>query len=328
MAEALAADPNDRTAIHAGDRAQTQARQVRRYKLAVLGPLALILTALLVPVLTLQLYFSFHGYSPYLGSWLDAEFIGLDLFWEVLADPRFWLSVARSLYFAIGSTFGCFVIGFLLAYLMYRPFPGRGLFYIIFIVPMLTVPIVVAYTAEMLLYQNGPVNGIISALSGEDVNVAWLTNADLALTSVMILEIWNWTPFSFIIMLAGLTSLPREPVEAAQILGASRWRIFTEIQLPLLRPVIILALILRFLEAMAEFPKIWSLFQGGPGSATETIPVLIYLTTWNYFDISRGAAMSYITMMLMIAIVLAAIWVLRRERRALDQLHGAKATAE
>jgi multiple sugar transport system permease protein len=105
-------------------------------------------------------------------------------------------------------------------------------------------------------------------------------------------------------------------------LGAGKLRIFWEVQLPLLRPVIILALILRFLEAMAEYPKIWSLFQGGPGSASETIPVLIYLTTWNYFEISKGAAMSYVVMLLMIAIVLAAIWVLRREKSSLDKMYN------
>ena len=123
-------------------------------------------------------------------------------------------------------------------------------------------------------------------------------------------------------MMAGLASLPKEPQEAAQILGAGQLRIFWEVQLPLLRPVIILALILRFLEAMAEYPKIWSLFQGGPGSASETIPVLIYLTTWNYFEISKGAAMSYVVMLLMIAIVLAAIWVLRREKSSLDKMYN------
>ena len=85
------------------------------------------------------------------------------------------------------------------------------------------------------------------------------------------LDIWNWTPFSFIIMLAGLSSLPKEPVEAAQILGASSWRIFWEVQLPLLRPVILLALVLRFLDAMGAFPIIWGLLQGGPGTATETL---------------------------------------------------------
>ena len=112
-----------------------------------------------------------------------------------------------------------------------------------------------------------------------------------------------------------------EPIEAAEILGASKWRIFWEVQLPLLRPVILLALVLRFLEAMAEFPKTWSLFQGGPGSATETLPVYIFMTTWQYFQISKGAAMSYIVMLLMIVIVLIAIHLLRREKRSLDQMY-------
>ncbi len=136
-----------------------------------------------------------------------------------------------------------------------------------------------------------------------------------------LLEIWNWTPFSFIIMLAGLAAIPKEPIEAAQILGASHWRIFWEVQVPLLRPVILLALVLRFLEAMAEFPKTWALFQGGPGSATETLPVYIFMTTWQYFEISKGAAMSYIVMMLMIVIVLIAIHFLRREKHALDAMY-------
>ena len=137
-----------------------------------------------------------------------------------------------------------------------------------------------------------------------------------------LLEIWNWTPFSFIIMLAGLSSIPKEPMEAAQILGASRWRVFWEVQLPLLRPVIFLALVLRFLEAMAEFPKIWALFQGGPGTATETIPVYIFLTTWQYFQISKGAALSYVAMMLMIVIVLLAIKLLAaREALQCDAMY-------
>ena len=133
-----------------------------------------------------------------------------------------------------------------------------------------------------------------------------------------LLDIWNWTPFSFIIMLAGLSSLPKEPVEAAQILGASSWRIFWEVQLPLLRPVILLALVLRFLDAMGSFPIIWGLLQGGPGTATETLGIYIYITTWQDFNVSLGAAQSYITMVMMVIIVLLAIRMLRREKRSLD----------
>jgi multiple sugar transport system permease protein len=301
---------------------------LRRFRWAILSPLIALFAFVLLPVLFLQLYFSFHQWTVYLGSWWEAEYVGLDLFEEVVSDPRFGWAVLRSLVFAIGSTIGCFVVGFALAYLMRRPFRGQALYYAIFILPMLTVPVVVAYTAEMLLYQSGPINDLISRLTGIDFKPMWLTNPNLALATVMLLEIWNWTPFSFIIMLAGLAAIPTEPIEAAEILGASRWRIFWEVELPLLRPVIVLALLLRFLEAMAEFPKTWALFQGGPGTATETLPVYIFLTTWQYFEISKGAAMSYIVMLMMIAIVLLAIRVLRREKSSLDRMYAHAAAVD
>src|SRR5512137_2557791 len=204
---------------------------------------------------------------------------------------------------------------------MYKPFRCQAFYYILFILPMLTVPVVVAYTAEMMLYQSGPLNDIITRLSGVEFKPSWLSNPDLALMTAGLLEIWNWTPFSFIIILAGLSAISTETIEAAEILGASKWRIFWEVQVPLLRPVILLALVLRFLEAMAEFPKTWALFQGGPGTATETIPVYIFITTWQYFQISKAAALSYIVMVLMIVIVLIAIHLLRREKRSLDQMY-------
>src|SRR5712671_4616018 len=139
---------------------------LRRFRWAILSPLIAVFAFVLLPVLFLQLYFSFHQWTVYLGTWWDAEFVGLELFQEVLTDPRFGWAVVRSLAFATGSTVGCFVVGFALAYLMYKPFRGQAFFYIIFILPMLTVPVVVAYTAEMMLYQSGPINDVITRLSG------------------------------------------------------------------------------------------------------------------------------------------------------------------
>lgn len=318
----VAASSTNEVPAQASTREVSRRRAVRRFKLSLLTPLIALFAFVLIPVLMLQLYFSFHQWTVYLSSWWEADFVGLDLFKEVLTDERFGWAVVRSLTFATGSTFGCFIFGFLLAYLMYRPFRGQAFFYIVFLLPMLTVPVVVAYTAEMMLYQSGPLNDLISRVSGVDFKPSWLSNPHLALLTVGLLEIWNWTPFSFIIMSAGLAAIPKEPIEAAQILGASKWRIFWEVQLPLLRPVILLALVLRFLEAMAEFPKTWALFQGGPGSATETLPVYIFMTTWQYFQISKGAAMSYIVMLMMIVIVLLAIQLLRREKRALDKMYA------
>jgi multiple sugar transport system permease protein len=290
------------------------------FKWTLLAPLFGLLL-FLAPVFLLQLYFSVHAWTVYLTSWWEADFVGFETFWAVLTDPRFFWSFARSFAFAGLSTLGCFLIGFGLALLMYRPFPGHGFFYACFLLPMLTVPIVIAYTFEMLLYQKGPINGILSAILGTDITVMWLTQPTIAVFTIIFLEIWNWTPFAFILMLAGLAALPHEIVEAAQSLGAGRWRIFWEIQLPLLRPVISLVLILRFLEAIGEFAKTWALLQGGPGAATETIPIYLYLTTWQFFRVSKGAAMSYTVMVVMVVLILLAIRVLRRERQSLDRMY-------
>ena len=116
-------------------------RAITRFRWSILGPLIALLVFVLMPVLFLQLYFSLHQWTVYLGTWWDAEYVGLELFQEVLTDPRFGWAVVRSLAFATGSTIGCFLIGFALAYLMYKPFRGQAFYYIIFILPMLTVQI-------------------------------------------------------------------------------------------------------------------------------------------------------------------------------------------
>src|SRR5262249_29065102 len=196
---AVDAIPAGRVQLPSQARSQSRRLAVRRFKLTLLLPLIALFLFLLTPVLLLQLYFSFHQWTVYLGSWWDADFVGFDMFQSVLTDPRFGWAVVRSLAFATGSACGCFVFGFLLAYLMRKPFRGHAVYYIIFILPMLTVPVVVSYTAEMMLYRNGPVNGIISALTGLNFQVSWLTDPNIALLSVALLEIWNSTPFTFII---------------------------------------------------------------------------------------------------------------------------------
>src|SRR6516225_10098563 len=119
--------------LQASSRSLSRDRAIRRFRWAILGPFIALLVAVLMPVLFLQLYFSFHQWTVYLGSWWDAEYVGLDLFREVLSDPRFGWAIVRSLAFATASTIGCFLIGFALAGLMHKPFPGRTLYYAVFI---------------------------------------------------------------------------------------------------------------------------------------------------------------------------------------------------
>jgi multiple sugar transport system permease protein len=278
---------------------------------------------LVLPIIFFQVYFSLHQWTAYLGEWWQADFVGLDNFAGVFTDPRFYAALFRSLIFAGSSTILCLVIGFILAYLMRNPFPGRSLFYLLFITPMLIVPVAIGYDFEMLLVQKGPLNQLLSWISGREIQVAWFAEAVPAFVAIIFIEVWNWTPFVFILMQAGLSSMPREPIEAARVLGATPFQIFRHVEIPLLRPVIVLALILRFLEALGEYPKVWSLTRGGPGSFTETMPIYLFITSWEHFNISKGAAMSYVVLLVVAAIVYLCIRVLLREKRTLEALYGA-----
>ncbi len=293
----------------------------RQYKWAILPAVTAPILFLLIPIIFFQIYFSLHQWTAYLGDWWKADFVGLEIFGDVLGDPRFYWALLRSLIFAASSTILCLVIGFALAYLMREPFLGRGLFYLLFITPMLVVPVSIGYTYEMLLVQKGPLNQLLSWITGQQIEVSWFAERIPAFLSIIFIEVWNWTPFVFILMLAGLSSMPNEPIEAARVLGASRLQIFFHVQLPLLRPVIVLALILRFLEALGEYPKVWSLTRGGPGSYTETMPVYLYIMSWEHFNISKGAAVSYLTLVVVAVIVYVCIRILLREKRTLETLY-------
>jgi len=297
-------------------------RKGRRYKWTILPVVSVPILFLVVPIIFFQVYFSLHQWTAYLGEWWQADFVGLDNFRDVLGESRFYLSFLRTLIFAGSSTILCLVIGFTLAYLMRNPFPGRSLFYLAFITPMLIVPVAIGYVFEMLLVQKGPLNQLLSWLTGQEIQVAWFAEAVPAFVSIIFIEVWNWTPFVFILMLAGLASMPKEPIEAARVLGASPLQIFFHVQVPLLRPVIFLALILRFLEALGEYPKVWSLTRGGPGSYTETMPVYLFITSWEHFNISKGAAMSYLVLLVVAVIVYLCIRLLLREKRTLEMLYG------
>ncbi len=299
-----------------------QAAVVRRkgglFRWGALIPLLILTVPILVPVLLLQMYLTVHQWTAYLGPWWSASFVGLEVFWEVITEGRFLLALARSFIFAGISTLLSVLIGFGLAYLMHKPFRGRSLYYILFIIPMLMVPVVIGFTFQMILYQDGPINQILSLFVPGVIRFSWLGDPAGAFATMVLIETWNWTPFVMIIMLAGLVSMPKEPVEAAQVLGASRWQIFTYVTLPLLKPVLFLAIILRFLEALAEFPKVWTLTQGGPGTATETIPVYLFLTAWDYLNVSKAAAMSYVVLLLVGTLIYFSIRTLLRQKKSLD----------
>ncbi|MBE0582667.1 MAG: sugar ABC transporter permease, partial [Desulfofustis sp.] len=148
-----------------------------------------------------------------------------------------------------------------------------------------------------LFQSNGPINQIIALLAGSEMTVEWFRSAPFAVTAVIITEVWHWTPLFFLILLSGLNAIPENPIRAAVILGASPRQVFWRVVLPMLKPVITVAFVIRSMEIIKLFDEVYMLTRGGPGSATETISLYIYKLAFNDFQLAYGAAAAFIVLL-------------------------------
>ncbi len=249
----------------------------------------LVLFIALFPLL-MQVYISLTDWSPLDGvGWWKAwvSWNSFANYSDLMHDGRFWSALYRTLVVMIVCVPAEFLLGLALATLFMDEFPGKRVFYSILLMPMMVVPAVAGYMFFMLFQSGGPVNGILSAITGMPVTVAWLSNPALALTAVMIADIWQWTPLMFLILLAGLVGVPDDQLKAATLLGANWRQRFTTIVLPKMTTIIVIALAIRVIENFKIFDTLYIMTGGGPGVATETISVYIYKITtqdliWGY----------------------------------------------
>ena len=254
------------------------------------------LLVLIVPLLV-ALYMSFTDWSPTRGSLLAAQFVGFDNYADLLVyDTRFIEAVLRTLLFAVICISLEFVLGLGLALLFLREFRGKSILFSAFLTPMMILPVVVGYTFWMLFQSNGPVNQIIVLLFGSQAAPEWFRSASLAAVTVIVTEVWHWTPLFFLILLSGLNAIPENPIRAAVILGASPRQIFWRVVLPMLKPVIIVACVIRTMEILKLFDEVFMLTRGGPGSSTETISLYIYKLAFNDFQLAYGAAAAFLVL--------------------------------
>jgi len=255
------------------------------------------LLVLVIPLLV-ALYMSFTDWSPTRGSLFDASFVGFDTYRELLIwDTRFLYAVLRTVMISIICLSLEFAFGLCLAVLFLREFRGKALLFSAFLTPMMILPVVVGYTFWMLFQSNGPVNQIIELLAGQDVTIEWFRSAPFAVLAVIITEVWHWTPLFFLILLSGLNAIPENPIRAAVILGANPRQIFWKIILPMLKPVITVAFVIRSMEIIKLFDEVYMLTRGGPGSSTETISLYIYKLAFNDFQLAYGAAAAFLVLL-------------------------------
>jgi multiple sugar transport system permease protein len=229
-------------------------------------------------------------------------------FLDALGHTFIYASVALTLEFLLGLT---------LAVLLNSQLRGRSLFRAALLVPMMLPPVVVGVVWRLMLNPNfGAINGTLKGAGVNTESLTWTASPRLALASIIAVDVWQWTPFMFLILLAGLQAIPQEPYEAARVDGSSAWQTFRHITLPLLKPAILIALLLRTMDLLRVFDQIFILTEGGPGFATETVSLYIYRTAFRFFDFGYAAAMSFVLLLLTNIISLLYIRLLQRREAA------------
>ena len=214
---------------------------------------------------------------------------------RLLSDEFFHTAAAQTLFYTSAALIVEFLLGLGLALLTDSLLRGRGLFRAGLLAPMLLPPVVAAVIWRLMYNpQFGVLNGTLRALGVDTSNLTWTSGEGSAMLSVLLVDIWEWTPFIFLLLSAGLQAIPAEPYEAARVDGASAWQVLRDVTLPLLKPTILLALVLRAMDLMRIFDQIFILTQGGPGFATETVSLYIYRTAFRFFNFGYAAAMSFV----------------------------------
>jgi len=218
-------------------------------------------------------------------------YVGLDNFRFALNEAYFWESTRRTLTFAIFAVGTEMVLGVTIAFQLNQLRWFKGVIRSLLLLPLAAAPIAVGQIWRYMYHMDfGVYNAIIGMLGIPDQN--WLGNINQVMPCVIVFDIWQWTPFVALIVLAGLQSLPREPFEAAELDGASTWQVLRRLTFPMLSPVLTLVLILRSIDAIRLYDAVASLTRGGPGSTTETLTYYLFRLGLKYFRMDYASAMS------------------------------------
>ena len=241
---------------------------------------------------------------------MDYSFAGFANYIALFKDARLWESLLHTVIITVIALPIELVVGLLMAQLFLERLPGRQVFVSLLVLPTIISPIVAGATWRLMFDQRyGPVNEIISWLTGHQQVLLWTVNPKLVYPAIFICEIWQWTPFMFLILLAALSHVDRSLLEAAELDGARFPRIFFKIVLPAIWPVMAIAILIRGIDLFRIFDVIWALTGGGPGTMTETISIYTYVQGFQQFESSYTAAIAFLIVALMSVVV---TWAIRR----------------
>ncbi len=241
---------------------------------------------------------------------VDTSFAGLTNYAALFKDARLWGAVLHTLLITVIALPIELVLGLLMAQLFLERLPGRQIFVSLLVLPTIISPIVAGATWR-LLFDNryGPINQVVGWFAGEPKALLWNITPDLVYPAILLCEIWQWTPFMFLILLAALSNVDKSLTEAAEIDGAGYWRTFVKIVLPSIWPVMAIAILIRGLDLVRIFDIIWALTAGGPGTMTETVSIYTYVQGFQQFETSYTSAIAFLVIVLLTVIC---TWAIRR----------------
>lgn len=271
-----------------------------------------IMAVVLIPTLIL-IWLAFTDWQPTQNvPWFEAEFVWFWNLYDLWYDDRFINAVLRTLVVVAVCIAVELALALGLALLFMDEWPWRKVAVSIIILPMMIIPVDAANAFFMLFNERGPINHLISIVTGEAFEFSWLSHPTWAMAPIMLAEIWQWTPLMFLLVLTGLMNLPENQIRAAIGLGAGPTRIFFRIMFPLLLPVISIAVVIRAIETFKIFDPVYILTRGQPGGATETISMYMYNGAFVYFRMGYIAAAALLVLAVVVSICLVLAKPLRK----------------
>jgi multiple sugar transport system permease protein len=284
------------------------ARRRRNYFLFIAPALVVVGAVIIFPWLY-TIWMSAFDWT--IGS--TAHYVGLGNYQKIFTSVRFGEAVLHTFYFTALAVIAPLIIGTWAAMVFHREFPFRGVLRGIFIMPMMATPVAVALVWTMMFHpQQGVLNYLLS-LVGLPPSL-WVYSPTLVIPSLVLVEVWHWTPLVMLIVLGGLAALPTEPYESARLDGATEWQLFRYITLPLVAPFILVAAVIRTIDALKAFDTIYVITGGGPGTASETINLFLYLQAFAFYNIGTASAVVVVFFVIVLAMALLLLYVRERTK--------------
>jgi multiple sugar transport system permease protein len=270
-------------------------------------PALLLVSAVIVFPWAFTLWMSINEWK--LGG--TSGFVGMANYVRLVGDERFWAALGRTGSYTFLSVVAPLVLGTIAALAFDMKVPFRGLFRGIFVMPMMATPVAIALVWTMMFHpQLGVLNYLLSLVGIPEQ--AWIFDQNTVIASLVMVETWQWTPLVMLIVLGGLAAAPREPYESAEIDGANAWQKFWYITLPMILPFMMIAVIIRTIDALKSFDIIYAMTQGGPGTASETLNIYLYNVAFSYYDIGYGSAIAVVFFLVIVALSLILLWLRQR----------------